>query len=246
LARRPQFSCELQLHHRRPGLHLHGRSGPGGRSDDAGVEPSEQKAGSRELPEAEPDRRDNISPDRSARAHRSATTSRQHQESELPRNATAPSGTAPRRRLRRHGPVHAPHHGDGQPSVGPGGTESITTESLTIPADIPGPTPTHRLLLHLAYVDSERVVSELDEDNNLVQGGVLVNGALQPIKVTAPGYGFIACSRRATSASWATPARRTIRAAEERRRRRAGRVAVQQRQRRGRHDGLVFDLKFFP
>ena len=46
------------------------------------------------------------------------------------------------------------------------GTTDIVPTSLTIPAD----TPVGTYYLY-AYVDSERVVSELDEDNNIVQGG---------------------------------------------------------------------------
>ena len=46
------------------------------------------------------------------------------------------------------------------------GTTDVVPTSLTIPAD----TPVGTYYLY-AYVDSERVVSELDEDNNIVQGG---------------------------------------------------------------------------
>ena len=48
------------------------------------------------------------------------------------------------------------------------GTTDVAPTSLTIPAS----TPLGTYYLY-AYVDSERVVSELDEDNNIVQGGPL-------------------------------------------------------------------------
>ncbi len=51
-------------------------------------------------------------------------------------------------------------------SVPATGTQDVQPASLTIPVD----TPFGTYYLY-AYVDSERVVSELDEDNNIVQGG---------------------------------------------------------------------------
>ena len=69
-------------------------------------------------------------------------------------------------------------------ALDPGLSESIDPQALTIPGNIPlpgaGQTGTYYLY---AYVDSTRVVSELDEDNNIIQGG--------PITVVAAGYGFI-------------------------------------------------------
>jgi hypothetical protein len=55
------------------------------------------------------------------------------------------------------------------------GTQDVTRQSLLIP----GATPVGTYYLY-AYVDSQRVISELDEDNNIVQGG--------PITVTPAEY----------------------------------------------------------
>ena len=71
------------------------------------------------------------------------------------------------------------------------GTQDVEPQPLTIP-DI---TPVGTYYLY-AYVDSQRVISELDEDNNIVQGGsITVKLALSPTMVsvqsspTAPVYG---------------------------------------------------------
>jgi hypothetical protein len=65
-----------------------------------------------------------------------------------------------------------------------GGTESVTPQSVQIPSNIPrlnaDGTGTYYAYL---YIDDQRVVSELNEDNNIVQGG--------PITVRASGYGFL-------------------------------------------------------
>jgi hypothetical protein len=53
-------------------------------------------------------------------------------------------------------------------TVAAAGTQDVAPTSLTVPAD----TPVGTYYLY-AYVDSERVISELDEDNNIVQGGPL-------------------------------------------------------------------------
>ncbi len=70
--------------------------------------------------------------------------------------------------------------------VAAGATELVDAASLTIPLDIPRPDSGTGTYYLYAYVDDLRVVSELDEDNNFVQGG--------PITVLAPandGYDAI-------------------------------------------------------
>jgi hypothetical protein len=65
-----------------------------------------------------------------------------------------------------------------------GGTEVVAPQSVQIPSGIPrlnaDQTGTYYAYL---YIDDQRVVSELNEDNNIVQGG--------PITVRVPGYGFL-------------------------------------------------------
>ncbi len=60
----------------------------------------------------------------------------------------------------------------------------VASQSVRIPATIPrrnaNGTGTYYAYL---YIDDQRVVSELNEDNNIIQGG--------PITVQAPGYGFL-------------------------------------------------------
>jgi len=72
-------------------------------------------------------------------------------------------------------------------SMGPlaaGLSEILGPQTLTIPSDIPRPNSDGTGTYYLyAYADSTRVVSELDENNNIIQGG--------PITVLPPAYGFI-------------------------------------------------------
>jgi len=72
-------------------------------------------------------------------------------------------------------------------SMGPlaaGSSEILGPQTLTIPIDIPRPNPDQTGTYYLyAYVDSTRVVSEFNENNNIMQGG--------PITVLPPVYGFI-------------------------------------------------------
>jgi hypothetical protein len=69
-------------------------------------------------------------------------------------------------------------------SLDPGDSEPVNPTVLTIPVDIPRPNTdgTGTYFLY-AYVDDLRVVSEINEDDNFIQGG--------PITVTAPGYSGI-------------------------------------------------------
>jgi CARDB len=62
-----------------------------------------------------------------------------------------------------------------------GGSESIGSKVITVPTDIPllNPDGTGTYYLYL-YVDDRRRVNEIDEDNNIVQGG--------PITVDPAGY----------------------------------------------------------
>jgi len=70
------------------------------------------------------------------------------------------------------------------PELAAGGTEIVTPQGVQIPGGIPrlnaDGTGTYYLYL---YIDDQRVVSELDEDNNIVQGG--------PVIVRAPSFGFL-------------------------------------------------------
>jgi CARDB len=70
------------------------------------------------------------------------------------------------------------------PSLAAGSSETLGPQTLTIPSDIPRPNPDGTGTYYLyAYVDSTRVVSEFNENNNIMQGG--------PITVLPPAYGFI-------------------------------------------------------
>ena len=69
------------------------------------------------------------------------------------------------------------------PVLNEGSAETVAATVLTIPTDVPRPNADGTGTYYLyAYVDSTRVVSELDEENNIIQGG--------PITVLAPGYGI--------------------------------------------------------
>jgi hypothetical protein len=61
-----------------------------------------------------------------------------------------------------------------------GSSETITSQTLTIPADIPRPNNGQGTYYLYAFDDDLRRVNELNEDNNIIQGG--------PITVLAPGY----------------------------------------------------------
>ena len=86
--------------------------------------------------------------------------------------------------------------------LAPGAFETITSQTLTIPADIPRPNNGQGTYYLYAFDDDLRRVNELNEDNNIIQGG--------PITVQAPGYtGIIglfspcsglSCSKNAGSA----------------------------------------------
>ena len=68
------------------------------------------------------------------------------------------------------------------PEAGP--FETVGSKDLTIPVDIPRPNSDGTGTYYLyAYVDDERVVSEINEDDNFIQGG--------PITVQAPGLSGI-------------------------------------------------------
>ena len=64
-----------------------------------------------------------------------------------------------------------------------GSSETVSPRTLTIPVDIPRPNDGTGSYYLYAYVDSTLVVSELNEDNNIMRGG--------PVSVLAPVYGFL-------------------------------------------------------
>ena len=77
------------------------------------------------------------------------------------------------------------------------GTQDVLPASLTIPAD----TPLGTYYLY-AYVDSERVISELDEDNNIVRGGpITVNRATPTVSVTGGTLPYNGAPRPASGRS---------------------------------------------
>ena len=61
-----------------------------------------------------------------------------------------------------------------------GSFETITSQTLTVPADIPRPNNGQGTYYLYAFDDDLRRVNELNEDNNIIQGG--------PITVVAAGY----------------------------------------------------------
>jgi hypothetical protein len=67
-----------------------------------------------------------------------------------------------------------------QPSLANGQNETLASRVLTLPVDIPRPNNGEGTYYVYAYVDDRRRVNEIDEDNNIIQGG--------PITVTSPGY----------------------------------------------------------
>ena len=66
------------------------------------------------------------------------------------------------------------------PPLEPGNSETVGSQSLTIPPDIPRPNNGQGTYFLYAFVDDLRLVNELNEDNNIIQGG--------PITVVAAGY----------------------------------------------------------
>ena len=68
----------------------------------------------------------------------------------------------------------------GKPTLDPGFSETVDSQTLTIPPDIPRPNNGQGTYFVYAYVDDLRRVNELNEDNNIIQGG--------PITVLSPGY----------------------------------------------------------
>jgi hypothetical protein len=64
------------------------------------------------------------------------------------------------------------------PALAAGQNATVDPRALTIPADIPRPNNDEGVYFLYAYVDDLRLVNELDEDNDIIQGG--------PITVQAP------------------------------------------------------------
>ena len=72
-------------------------------------------------------------------------------------------------------------------SLEPGESESVDPDALTIPLDIPRTNDGVGTYFVYAYVDDERVVSELKEDDNIIQGGPIT---VIPANVAPGNIGF--------------------------------------------------------
>ena len=169
------------MHERGRGLRvLAGRPGPRGPgSSTASVTPTRVTAGQGVTFPLSPVSIENVGT-QTAGAHRYGiylSTATSASESALPRNADGtikenPNGPGVITRLVQFGDLA---------EVPASGSESVGSQVIPIPADIPllNPDGTGTYYLYL-YVDDRRRVNELNEDNNIVQGG--------PIIVDPAGY----------------------------------------------------------
>jgi hypothetical protein len=72
-----------------------------------------------------------------------------------------------------------------KPALPAGESETVDPRALTIPVDIPRPDNDKGVYFLYAFVDDLRLVNELDEDDNIIQGGPITAEA--PVSALTPG-----------------------------------------------------------